>query len=167
MIGIVLVTHGQLGAAFRDVVEHVMGPQAQIATIAVADETQIAALRPDLQDAVRTVDTGDGVLVLTDIFGSTPSNLALTVRDPGHVEVIAGLNVPMLVKLVKTRDRKDLAGCIDLATMAGRKYIAAASDLPESCLQGGKCCESVIAATMADPRHRGVAPIIPLRRAIS
>ncbi|GAJ28337.1 PTS sugar transporter subunit IIA [Acidomonas methanolica] len=170
MIGIVLITHGHLGESLRDIVEHVVGPQHRMETIAVEREDEIATLRPALLDAVHRVDDGSGVLVLTDIFGSTPSNLALTVRRPGHVEIIAGVNMPMLVKLAKTRAAKDLAGCIELATEAGRKYIAAASELPESCLQGGKCCTAVLSSpTLSSLPHPVAAPaaIIPLRRAIS
>lgn len=163
MIGIVLITHGRLGEALREIVEHVVGTQRQLETLAVDHADDVAALRPALLDRVRRVDTGDGVLVLTDIFGSTPSNVALSVRREGVVEVMAGVNVPMLVKLAKARAQRDLDACIELATMAGRKYIAAASQLPESCLQGGKCCESVVAGTM-NPQPAASTPIMPMRR---
>ena len=176
MIGIVLITHGHLGDSLRETVEHVIGPQAQLLSVPVEREDEIAQLRPALLDAVHAVDTGDGVLLLTDIFGSTPSNLALSVREPGRVEVIAGVNMPMLVKLAKTRAHRDLASCIDLATSAGRKYIAAASELPQSCLQGGKCCEETIAEALAPPHAAEAccpsdrlpgADVIPFRHAVS
>ncbi|CAI9121458.1 PTS sugar transporter subunit IIA [Brytella acorum] len=176
MIGIVLITHGHLGDSLRETVEHVIGPQTQLLSVPVEREDEIAQLRPALLDAVHAVDTGEGVLLLTDIFGSTPSNLALSVREPDHVEVIAGVNMPMLVKLAKSREHRDLASCIALATSAGRKYIAAASELPQSCLQGGKCCEETIAEALAphaspllgaDSRGGMNANVIPLRHAVS
>jgi len=157
MIGLVLITHGALGDALRDIVEHVAGPQVALETIAVAPEADVTVLRPILVRKVAHVDDGTGVVVLTDIFGSTPSNLALSVRSPGHIEVVAGINVPMLVKLAKIRATRTLGECIDYATMAGRKYIAAATDLPESCLQGGECCKEIATAVAA-----AGAPVAPM-----
>lgn len=148
MIGIVLVTHGSLAYSLLEVVTHVVGPQVQIATMGIMPDDDVAATRTLLNAAIATVDTGDGVLLLTDMFGSTPSNLALSLRKEGHVEVLAGVNVPMLVKLAKTRCTRSLAECAELATLAGRKYIAAAYQLPPSCLQGGKSCEMVVNTTL-------------------
>ena len=137
MIGLMLVTHGRLGEVLLETMVHVVGPQAQIGIVGVGDDDDPAYLRPEADRLLHQLDTGDGVLVLTDIFGSSPSNLALSLRQPGHVEVVSGVNVPMLVKLAKTRAGLDLEGCIEKATMAGRKYIAVASQLPDPCLHGG------------------------------
>ncbi|GBR05613.1 PTS sugar transporter subunit IIA [Asaia siamensis] len=157
MIGIVLVTHGSLAQSLIEIVTHVVGPQVQMAVMGIMPDDDIALARAQLTAAINAVDTGDGVLLLTDIFGSTPSNLALSLRHESRVEVLAGVNVPMLVKLAKTRCTRSLAECAELATMAGRKYIAAAYQLPESCLQGGKSCEMVVNTTMSY-----VPPISPL-----
>ncbi|EHH67916.1 PTS sugar transporter subunit IIA [Gluconobacter morbifer] len=137
MIGLMLVTHGRLGDVLLETMEHVAGPQSQIGIVGVGDDDDPAVLRPGADCLLHRLDTGDGVLVLTDIFGSSPSNLALSLREPGRVEVVSGVNVPMLVKLAKTRACLDLAGCVDKATIAGRKYIAVASQLPDPCLHGG------------------------------
>ncbi|GBQ13569.1 PTS sugar transporter subunit IIA [Swaminathania salitolerans] len=149
MIGIVLVTHGSLAQSLLEIVTHVVGPQAQIATLGVLPDDDVVIARARLTAAIRAVDSGDGVLLLTDIFGSTPSNVALSLRVEGRIEVLAGVNVPMLVKLAKTRRTLNLAECAELATLAGRKYIAAAYQLPPSCLQGGKSCEMVVNTTMS------------------
>ncbi|GBQ85293.1 MULTISPECIES: PTS sugar transporter subunit IIA [Gluconobacter] len=137
MIGLMLITHGRLGDVLLETLVHVVGPQTQVGVVGVADDDDPAMLRPAAERLLQRLDTGDGVLVLTDIFGSSPSNLALSLREPGHVEVVSGVNVPMLVKLAKTRRDLDLAGCVEKATMAGRKYIAVASQLPAPCLHGG------------------------------
>ncbi|GAB6855214.1 PTS sugar transporter subunit IIA [Asaia astilbis] len=157
MIGIVLVTHGSLAQSLLEIVTHVVGPQAQIAVMGIMPDDDVPVARAELDSTIKGVDTGDGVLLLTDIFGSTPSNLSLSLRQEGRVEVLAGVNVPMLVKLAKTRCKRSLAECADLATMAGRKYIAAAHELPESCLQGGKSCEMVVNTTISY-----VSPVSPL-----
>jgi len=157
MIGIVLVTHGSLAQSLLEIVTHVVGPQPQIAVMGIMPDDDVVTARALLETAISAVDTGDGVLLLTDMFGSTPSNLALSLRQEGRVEVLAGVNVPMLVKLAKTRCTRSLAECAELATMAGRKYIAAAYQLPASCLQGGKSCEMVVNTTMSY-----VPPITPL-----
>ncbi|GBR00029.1 PTS sugar transporter subunit IIA [Asaia lannensis] len=157
MIGIVLVTHGSLAQSLLEIVTHVVGPQRQIAVMGISPDDDVVAARTLLDAAIASVDAGDGVLLLTDMFGSTPSNLALSLRQEGRVEVLAGVNVPMLVKLAKARCTRSLAECAELATMAGRKYIAAAYQLPPSCLQGGKSCEMVVTTTMSY-----VPPISPL-----
>ena len=99
MIGLVLVTHGQLAAEFRHAVEHVVGPQDNFETVAIGADDDMEQRRRDIVDAVARVDTGTGVIVLTDMFGGTPSNLAISVMESGRTEVIAGMNLPMLIKL--------------------------------------------------------------------
>ncbi|KXV49785.1 PTS sugar transporter subunit IIB, partial [Gluconobacter japonicus] len=115
MIGLMLVTHGRLGEVLLETMVHVVGPQAQIGIVGVGDDDDPALLHPEADRLLHQLDTGDGVLVLTDIFGSSPSNLALSLRKPGHVEIVSGVNVPMLVKLAKTRAGLDLEGCIEKA----------------------------------------------------
>lgn len=141
MIGLLLVMHGRLGDALLETLVHVVGPQAQIDVVSVGSTDDPVSLWPMADSLVQRLDTGDGVLILTDIFGSSPSNLALSLRRPGRIEVVAGVNVPMLVKLAKTRSSLDLTDCIEEAALSGRKYIAAASQLPGSCLQGGPRAE--------------------------
>jgi PTS system mannose-specific IIA component len=142
MIGMVLVTHGELGETLRAAMEHVVGPQKQVGTLSIGADDQIPQCRRALADEIDQVDTGDGVMLLTDMFGSTPSNLAIAAMARGGVEVIAGVNLPMLVKLAKIRSQRTLAECTDIGESAGRKYIAAASHLPASCLGGAVCCEN-------------------------
>ena len=149
MIGLVLVTHGRIGAALRDAMEHVVGPQSQVSVIGIEAEDDLQARRVEIAAEVAAVDHGDGVIVLTDMFGSTPSNLAISMLERPHVEVLAGVNLPMLVKLAKTRSVSDLDGCATLAAAVGRKYIASASHLPPTCLGGATCCEPADAPVLA------------------
>lgn len=127
MIGMVLVTHGRLAMEFRAALEHVVGPQNQLATVAIGPEDDMEQRREDIVSAVRAVDTGDGVVLLTDMFGGTPSNLAISVMDYSHVEVVAGINLPMLIKLASVRDIQPLEVAVIQAQDAGRKYINVAS----------------------------------------
>ena len=127
MIGLVLVTHGQLATEFRHAVEHVVGPQDNFETVAIGADDDMEQRRADIVDAVARVDTGAGVIVLTDMFGGTPSNLAISVMEQTKAEVIAGLNLPMLIKLASVRLREDLPSCVAQAQEAGRKYISVAS----------------------------------------
>jgi PTS system mannose-specific IIA component len=127
MIGLVLVTHGRLAAEFRAALEHVVGPQRQVETVAIAPEDDIESRRQEIIDAVHRVDSGEGVAILTDMFGGTPSNLAISVMNAPNVEVVAGINLPMLVKLASVRDEKPLAEAVACAQEAGRKYINIAS----------------------------------------
>ena len=127
MIGMVLVTHGRLAMEFRAALEHVVGPQSQLATVAIGPEDDMEQRREDIVSAVRAVDTGDGVVLLTDMFGGTPSNLAISVMDHSHVEVVAGINLPMLIKLASVRDIQPLEVAVIQAQDAGRKYINVAS----------------------------------------
>ena len=129
MIGLVLVTHGRLAVEFRAALEHVVGAQTQIETISIGPDDDVERRRQDILDAVASVNTGTGVILLTDMFGGTPSNLAISVMDAGKVEVIAGVNLPMLIKLASIRGEKPLAAAIEDAQDAGRKYINVASQV--------------------------------------
>jgi PTS system mannose-specific IIA component len=123
MIGLVLVTHGRLAVEFRAALEHVVGAQTQIETVSIGPDDDVERRRQDILDAVREVEDGSGVILLTDMFGGTPSNLAISVMDAGTVEVIAGVNLPMLIKLASVRGEKPLAAAVADAQEAGRKYI--------------------------------------------
>lgn len=127
MIGLVIVTHGQLAVEFRHAMEHVVGPQKQVETIAIGPSDDMDQRRRDIIAAVDQVDSGDGVAVLTDMFGGTPSNLAISVMSGRPVEVVAGINLPMLVKLATVRTEKPLQEAVLHAQEAGRKYINIAS----------------------------------------
>ncbi|UDL86906.1 PTS sugar transporter subunit IIA [Mesorhizobium sp. PAMC28654] len=132
MIGLVLVTHGQLATEFRHAVEHVVGPQDNFETVAIGADDDMEQRRRDIVDAVARVDTGAGVIVLTDMFGGTPSNLAISVMESGRTEVIAGMNLPMLIKLSSVRKGDNMMAAVDEAQAAGRKYINVASQLLSS-----------------------------------
>ncbi len=127
MIGIVLVTHGRLAIEFRAALEHVVGAQEQIETVTIGPDDNVEQRRRDIIEAVKKVDSGDGVVILTDMFGGTPSNLAISVMSRPKVEVLAGINLPMLIKLVKVRDEFPLADSVMAAQESGRKYITIAS----------------------------------------
>src|ERR1700761_1536337 len=127
MIGLVLVTHGRLAVEFRAALEHVVGPQNQIEAVTIGPDDDVEIRRRDIIEAVKRVDTGDGVAILTDMFGGTPSNLAISVMSRPKVEVVAGINLPMLVKLAKVRDECPLAEAVAAAQEAGRKYVTIAS----------------------------------------
>jgi PTS system mannose-specific IIA component len=127
MIGLVLVTHGRLAVEFRSALEHVVGPQEQIETVTIGPDDDVEQRRRDIIEAVKRADAGDGVVILTDMFGGTPSNLAISVMNRPKVEVLAGINLPMLVKLAKVRDEKALPEAVGMAQEAGRKYITVAS----------------------------------------
>ena len=127
MIGLVLVTHGDLAKEFVKALEHVVGPQDRVATICIGPEDDMEQRRQDILDAVRSVDAGDGVAILTDMFGGTPSNLAISVMNGGSIEVVAGMNLPLLVKLAKVRCERGLLDAVVEAKEAGRKYINVAS----------------------------------------
>ena len=127
MIGLVLVTHGRLALEFRSALEHVMGPQPQIETVTIDPEDDVEQRRKDIIEAVKRVDSGQGVAILTDMFGGTPSNLAISVMSRPKVEVLAGINLPMLVKLAKVRGECPLSDAVAAAQDSGRKYITIAS----------------------------------------
>src|SRR5947208_6188028 len=123
MIGLVLVTHGRLAVEFRAALEHVVGPQEQVEVVTIGPDDDVEQRRKDIVEAVKRVDTGQGVAILTDMFGGTPSNLAISVMSRPKVEVLAGINLPMLVKLAKVRDECPLADAVAAAQEAGRKYV--------------------------------------------
>jgi PTS system mannose-specific IIA component len=127
MIGVVVVSHGHLADEFVAAAQHVAGPQKQMVAVAIGPEDDMEQRRHDILDAVRRVDDGSGVIILTDMFGGTPSNLAISVINEGKIEVIAGVNLPMLVKLAVERSRQSLAVCAAMAAEAGRHYIRVAS----------------------------------------
>jgi PTS system mannose-specific IIA component len=129
MIGIVLVTHGKLAHELVAALEHVVGPQRAIATVCIGPDDDMERRRKDILDDIRRVDEGQGAVILTDMFGGTPSNLAISVMDQARVEVIAGVNLPMLVKLASVRSNVGLAEAVAQAQEAGRKYINVASKL--------------------------------------
>jgi len=127
MIGLVIVTHGRLAEEFVSAMEHVVGPQTAVKAICIGPEDDMERRRSDILKACATVDSGGGVILLTDMFGGTPSNLAISVMEQTRAEVIAGLNLPMLIKLASVRQREDLQSCVAHAQEAGRKYISVAS----------------------------------------
>jgi PTS system mannose-specific IIA component len=129
MIGLVLVTHGRLAEEFRNAVEHVVGAQQNFETVAIGADDDMERRRQDIVEAVERADSGSGVVILTDMFGGTPSNLAISVMEPGRVEVIAGMNLPMLIKLSSVRSTDNMAAALTEAQAAGRKYINVASQL--------------------------------------
>ena len=127
MIGLVIVTHGRLAAEFVSAMEHVVGRQRAVESVCIGPEDDMERRRQDILEAVDRVDSGSGVILLTDMFGGTPSNLAISVMEQPRAEVIAGLNLPMLIKLASIRGREDLQTCVAHAQDAGRKYISVAS----------------------------------------
>jgi mannose PTS system EIIA component len=129
MIGLVLVTHGRLAEEFIHALEHVVGSQEQIAAICIRPEDKMEIRRTDIAAVVASVDTGAGVIILTDMFGGTPSNLAISFLEEDKVEVVAGLNLPMLVKLARVRRDSNLQRAAAAAQDAGRKYINIASQI--------------------------------------
>jgi PTS system mannose-specific IIA component len=127
MIGLVLVTHGKLAEEFRLAVEHVVGPQKLIETVCIGPEDDMDQRRQDIITAVAKANEGAGVVILTDMFGGTPSNLSISCMNNGEVEVIAGVNLPMLIKLASVRAEDDMDKALQEASDAGRKYINVAS----------------------------------------
>ena len=133
MIGMVLVTHGRLAEELRAAMEHVVGSQRNVDAICIGPDDDVENRRSDIEASIERCDTGDGVVLLTDMFGGTPSNLAISQMDRKGVEVISGVNLPMLVKLAKVRSAQPLADAVTCAQDAGRKYIAAASHVLHGC----------------------------------
>ena len=129
MIGLVLVTHGRLAAEFVVAMEHVVGPQSAVEAICIGPEDDMELRRADIAKAIRAVEGGRGVIVLTDLFGGTPSNLAISLMQPGKVEVIAGINLPMLIRLGGARKTMKVTEAVAAAREAGRKYITVASEV--------------------------------------
>ena len=127
MIGLVIVTHGRLAEEFIFAMEHVVGPQSAVAAICIGPDDDMEKRRKDILAACESVNSGDGVILLTDMFGGTPSNLAISVMEPGRIDVVAGINLPMLIKLASVREEKTLDEAVTSAQDAGRKYITVAS----------------------------------------
>jgi mannose PTS system EIIA component len=132
MIGLILVTHGTLADEFVVAMEHVVGPQKQIATVCIGPRDDMEQRRKDIATAIKTVDNGEGVIILSDLFGGTPSNLSISLLDAGKVEVIAGVNLPMLIRLESARKNMSVSDAVAAARDAGRKYISVASELLEA-----------------------------------
>jgi len=128
MIGMVLVTHGNLAEEFVNAMEHVVGQQEAIATICIGPSDNMETRRAEIAKAIKAVDGGEGTIVLTDLFGGTPSNLAISLLEEGKVEVIAGINLPMLIRLARARIDMDVAQAVRAARDAGRNYITIASE---------------------------------------
>jgi PTS system mannose-specific IIA component len=129
VIGMVLVTHGRLASELVAALEHVVGAQRNVAAVCIGPDDDMEQRRKEILEQVAKVDDGSGVVVLTDMFGGTPSNLAISIMDKAKVEIIAGVNLPMLIKLASVRQNQDLAHAVDSAQDAGRKYINVASRL--------------------------------------
>tara|TARA_R110000850_G_scaffold4827_12_gene21150 strand:+ start:1148 stop:1552 length:405 start_codon:yes stop_codon:yes gene_type:complete len=129
MIGLVLVTHGHLATEFVIAMEHVVGPQKAIAAIGIGARDDMEERRQEIADCIAKVDSGEGVIILTDLFGGTPSNLAISLMERGKVEVIAGVNLPMLIRLDGARKSMDIVSAIAAAKEAGQKYISVASEI--------------------------------------
>jgi PTS system mannose-specific IIA component len=127
MIGVVLVTHGRLADELKAATEHVVGPQSAFRTVCIGPQDDMEVRRKDILSAIKEVDSGSGVILLTDMFGGTPSNLAISALDSGKVEVIAGVNLPMLIKLASVRTTAKIQEAVDKSQEAGRKYIRVAS----------------------------------------
>lgn len=128
MIGLILVTHGQLAEEFVNAMEHVVGAQDALATVCIGPSDDMEVRREEIAAAIREVDSGDGAIILTDLFGGTPSNLAISLLERGKVEVIAGINLPMLIRLAGARKSMDVTAAVDAAREAGRNYITVASE---------------------------------------
>ena len=129
MIGIVLVTHGNLALEFISAMQHVVGKQELVDAVCIGPEDDMETRRSDILEKVEKNNVGDGVILLTDMFGGTPSNLAISVMEKAKVEIIAGVNLPMLIKLASLRKDKKLKECVEGAQEAGKKYIAVASQI--------------------------------------
>ncbi|MEO6151735.1 MAG: PTS sugar transporter subunit IIA [Croceibacterium sp.] len=128
MIGMILVTHGRLAEEFVNAMEHVVGTQADVATVCIGPQDDMEARRKEIAQAIKKVDSGSGAVMLTDLFGGTPSNLAISLMKPGKTEVIAGINLPMLIRLAGARKDMGLTEAARAARDAGRNYITIASE---------------------------------------
>ncbi len=128
MIGLILVTHGRLGEEFVHAMQHVVGRQEAIATVCIGPNDDMERRRKEIADAIRAVDSGEGAIILTDLFGGTPSNLAISLMQAGKVEVIAGINLPMLIRLAGARKTMNVVAAAVAARDAGRNYITIASE---------------------------------------
>lgn len=129
MIGLVLVTHGGLAKEFQLALEHVVGPQVQLETVSIGPDDDMERRRQDILDCVGRVNKGKGAIILTDMFGGTPSNLSISIMEPGLIEVVAGVNLPMLIKLAGIRANDDMQDALNKATESGKRYINVASQV--------------------------------------
>ena len=129
MIGLVIVTHGKLAIELQRATEHVVGPQEYLETVCIGPDDDMERRREDIREAVKRVDDKNGVILLTDMFGGTPSNLAISMLSDGKVEVLAGVNLPMLIKLAEARQTVSLSEAAEKAKEAGQRYIAIASEI--------------------------------------
>ena len=129
MIGVVLVTHGNLATELVKVMEHVEGPQDQLTTITIDPQDDMEKRREDILNSVQFVDKGLGVIILTDMFGGTPSNLAISIMEQAKIDIIAGVNLPMLIKLASVRSTETISEAVAQAREAGQKYIMVASQV--------------------------------------
>ena len=129
MIGLILVTHGRLADQFVQAMEHVVGEQSAIVTVCIDPDDDVEQRRSEIATAIENVDAGQGVIILTDLFGGTPSNLAISLLDAGRIEVIAGINLPMLIRLAGARKTMSVTAAVEAAREAGRNYITVASEL--------------------------------------
>jgi PTS system mannose-specific IIA component len=142
MIGLILVTHGRLAEEFVSAMEHVVGPQTAIATVCIGPSDDMEKRRKEIAASIKTVDSGAGAIILTDLFGGTPSNLAISLLDAGRVEVIAGINLPMLIRLAGARKAMSVTDAVRAARDAGKSYITVASEF-----LGAAGCENKKAAS--------------------
>jgi PTS system mannose-specific IIA component len=142
MIGMVLVTHGELANALRDAMEHVVGKQSALATVCIESDAEIEGQRAEIALRMKEVNCGDGVILLTDMFGGTPSNLAMSMLNQPDVEVIGGVNLPMLVKLAKVRGSQGLAESVQCAEAAGRKYITSGHEIQQAAAAPAPICRA-------------------------
>ena len=129
MIGMILVTHGRLAEEFVHAMEHVVGRQEAVATVCIGPNDDVEKRRREIADAIRAVDSGDGAIILTDLFGGTPSNLAISLMQAGKVEVIAGINLPMLIRLAGARRTGNVQAAVTAARDAGKNYSTIASEV--------------------------------------
>lgn len=129
MIGLVIVTHGRLAEELRLAAEHVVGPMENVETICIGPDDDLERARDQIQSAIRAAESGRGVILLTDMFGGTPSNLSISLLEHEHIEVVAGANLPMMIKLYEARNENTLADAAKIAKAAGRRYIAIASEI--------------------------------------
>lgn len=128
MIGMILVTHGHLAEEFVKAMEHVVGRQESVATVCIGPKDDVEIKRGEIASAIEQVNDGEGTVVLTDLFGGTPSNLAISLMKEGEVEVIAGINLPMLIRLASARKKMAITDAVRAARDAGRTYITIASE---------------------------------------
>jgi mannose PTS system EIIA component len=160
MIGMVLVTHGRLADELRSAMEHVVGAQRNVDTVCIGPEDSMEDRKAEIEACIGRCDTGDGVVLLTDMFGGTPCNLAISMMERKGIEVIAGVNLPMLVKLAKVRSKQPLADAVNCAEDAGRKYIAAASHVLHGCKGlGASACQPAPVEETRSAAPVGGAPV--------